>query len=132
MSIPFCRRPVLALLVAGMGLLLTQCASSPERKEKEGRATLAHRLSREWLQLAKMVPVAEGAVYYQGDSELGPIMPVMGWAGTVTGEVLIVRADSVTAATGAVIDPEGKVEVQGEEYTSTQTPDEWKHLLPQS
>ncbi len=119
------------LLGACAGLLLAQCASTPEKKEKEGKATLARLISREWIQQARMIPLGQDALYYQGESETGAIMPLVGWAGTLTGEVLIVRKGSATACTRATIDPKGRVTVESEEYTATQEPpNEWEHLLP--
>jgi hypothetical protein len=110
---------------------LTHCATTPEKQEAEWAAILEHRLSREWVQQAKVIPLEEQIVYFKGEAEVGPELPLIGWAGDITGEVLIVTPTSATVCTNLSITSNGGVHVPSTSHTvAKEPPNEWEHLIP--
>ncbi|HSI63508.1 MAG TPA: hypothetical protein VLE43_10325 [Candidatus Saccharimonadia bacterium] len=125
-------RLIILLLTAGMLCLgLTQCASTPEEQEKEWAAILEHRLSREWVQQAKVITMGEQTVYFQGEAVVGTELPLIGWAGDITGEVLIVTPKSAVVCTNLTIAPDGGVHVPSKSHTVVkESPNAWEYLIP--
>ncbi len=125
-------RPIILLLTAGMLCLgFTQCASTPEEQEKEWAAILEHRLSREWVQQAKVITMGEQTVYFRGEAVVGTELPLIGWAGDITGEVLIVTPKSAVVCTNLTITPDGKVHVPAKSHkVEKEPPNEWEYLIP--
>jgi hypothetical protein len=125
-------RHIILLLTVGMLCLgLTQCASTPEEQQKEWAAILEHRLSREWVQQAKVITMGEQTVYFKGEAEVGPELPLIGWAGDITGEVLIVTAKSAVVCTNLTITPDGAVHVPAKSHkVEKDSPNEWEYLIP--
>lgn len=122
----------LRCVVAGMLCLsLTHCASTPEEEAKEWASILDERLSREWIQQAKVITLGEQTVYFHGEAEVGPELPLIGWAGDLTGDVLIVSPKSATVCTNLTIAPDGRVHVPGRAHTETKDPpNDWEYLVP--
>jgi hypothetical protein len=123
---------ILRCVVAGMlCLALTHCASTPEEEAKEWAAILDQRLAKEWIQQAKVITLGEQTVYFQGEAEVGPELPLIGWAGDITGDVLIVTPKSATVCTDLKITPEGAIHFAGKSHTEAKDPpNAWEYLIP--
>ena len=123
---------ILRCVMAGMlCLAFTHCASTPEEEAREWAAILEHRLSREWIQQAKVITVGEQTVYFHGEADVGPELPMIGWAGDITGEVLIVTRTSATVGANLKIAPDGGVHVTGKSHTEVKDPpNAWEYLIP--
>lgn len=117
------------LFIACLGLV--HCASTPEEEAKDGKAALQHRLTKEWIHQARMIPLASYTVYYKGESETGTEMPLIGWAGTVSGEVLVLNPKSAVVCSKVRIDASGGVEILSKDYMEEkEPPNDWEHLIP--
>jgi hypothetical protein len=123
---------VMRCVTAGiLCLALTQCASTPEEEAKEWASILDQRLSREWIQQAKVITLGEQTVYFQGEAEVGPELPLIGWAGDITGDVLIVTSKSATVCTNLKITPDGAIHFAGKSHTEAKDPpNAWEYLSP--
>jgi hypothetical protein len=112
-------------------LTLTHCASTPEKEAKEWDAVLQQRLSREWIQQAKVITLGNQTVYFHGEAEVGPELPLVGWAGDVTGEVLIVSSKSAIVCANLKITPDGAIHFVGKSHTELkEPPNDWEYLVP--
>jgi hypothetical protein len=123
---------VMRCVTAGiLCLALTRCASTPEEEAKEWASILDQRLSREWIQQAKVIPLGKQTVYFQGEAEVGPELPLIGWAGDITGDVLIVTSKSATVCTNLKITPDGAIHFAGKSHTEAKDPpNAWEYLSP--
>jgi len=123
---------ILRCVMAGMlCLTCTHCASTPEEEAWEWASILEHRLSREWILQAKVVTLGEQTVYFHGEAEVGPELPLVGWAGDITGDVLIITPKSATVCTNLKVTPDGGVHVAGRSHTEAkEPPNAWEYLVP--
>lgn len=125
------RGDMLKWVAAGMlCLALAHCTTSPEEKAREWAATLEHRLTREWILQAKVIALGGQTVYFHGEAEVGPELPLIGWAGNIKGEVLIVTAKTATVCTDVTITPDGAVHLPVDFHTETrEPPNSWEYLV---